>query len=56
MKMSDSNIFFLSEYTGTGASKQEFIDYFKSKKIKVIFESDIDSYISPKIQFEFLFE
>lgn len=44
MKISNSNILFINSYTGIGATIEEFIDYFKSQKIRVVFEAELESF------------
>lgn len=44
MKLSKAKILFLCKYTGIGATREEFIKYFKTQDIIVVFESDIDNF------------
>ena len=44
MNLSGAKILFISKYDGVGANLKDFIQYFKSQGITVIFESEIDSY------------
>lgn len=55
MKLSKANILFLSKYTGIGAKLEEFIKYFKSQNITVVFESDIDNFASENPRHQFYF-
>jgi hypothetical protein len=41
MKRSKSNILFIKEYTGVGATKDELVQYFATNRIKVVFEEDL---------------
>jgi hypothetical protein len=54
MKLSEAKILFVSEYTGIGATKEEFIKYFKTQDITVVFESDIDNFIFENNQYYIL--
>ncbi|MDY0090590.1 MAG: hypothetical protein RBR78_09515 [Flavobacteriaceae bacterium] len=38
-----NSILFLKEYTGIGATKEEFCNYFKSQGYLVVFENEIDN-------------
>ena len=48
MKLDHSNILVLQTYSGTGASWKQFLEYFKSQKIRVALESDIDHVVLPR--------
>lgn len=41
MKASKANILYLMEYTGVGISKEQFIEYFRTERIRIVFDSDI---------------
>lgn len=43
MKHQRSNVLFLEKYTGTGATKEQFIDFFAAQNIKVIFTSEVEA-------------
>ena len=45
-------VLFLSAYTGEGASREQFIDFFRSQGYEVIFESDVDNIIPPQFDRE----
>jgi hypothetical protein len=38
----------IGSYTGVGATQQQFIDFFNSQHIQVVFESDIDKLELPE--------
>lgn len=38
-----SNVLFLEKYTGTGATKEQFIDFFAAQNIKVMFASEVEA-------------
>jgi hypothetical protein len=54
MKVSKAKILFVSKYTGIGATKEEFIQYFKTQDITVVFESDIENFIFENNQYYIL--
>lgn len=43
-------------YTGVGATKEQFVQFFQSQKYKVIFESDINNVQLPPYEEEFQFD
>jgi hypothetical protein len=43
-------------YTGVGATKEQFVQFFQSQKYKVIFESDINNVQLPPFEEEFQFD
>jgi hypothetical protein len=43
IRLSGANILLLSEYTGVGATRDEFIKYFATNNVKVVFSEDIDN-------------
>lgn len=47
-----NSILFLKEYTGFGASEEEFVEYFKTQGYKVIFEREIDKIEIPHYDLE----
>lgn len=55
MKLSKANILFLSKYTGIGAKVEDFVKYFKTQNITVIFESDIDNFASENLRHQYYF-
>lgn len=48
MKANRSRILVIGSYTGVGATRQQFIDFFNSQHIQVVFESDIDKLELPE--------
>lgn len=48
MRLSGANTLFLSKYTGAGATEQDFINYFKSQRIRVIFEHEVEKVKLPE--------
>jgi len=42
MQLSQSNILYIKQYTGVGATEEQFIEYFKREKRKVIFDKNLD--------------
>jgi len=48
------NCLIIKEYTGRGATQDEFIEYFKLQGYKVIFEYEIQSIELPEIEKEFI--
>jgi hypothetical protein len=55
MKLSKANILFLSKYTGIGAKLEDFVKYFKTQNIIVVFESDIDNFVSENLHHQYYF-
>ncbi len=55
MKLSGAKILFLSKYTGIGAKQEEFVKYFETQGINVVFESDIENYVFENIEMTMLF-
>lgn len=47
MKKSGAFILLIGEYNGIGATREEFIEYFKTQGIKVVFETDVEAYELP---------
>ena len=45
-------ILLIGSYTGIGATKEEFMEYFDTQGYKVIFEKDVDNLILPEIDLE----
>lgn len=50
------NCLVVGEYTGIGASKEDFITYFESQGITVIFEKEIEQIILPDYEENFIFK
>jgi len=42
MRASRSNVLYLSEYTGVGLPKEDFIKFFEASGIRVVFDSEIE--------------
>jgi len=49
MRLSGANTLLLTKYTGAGATEQDFIEYFKSQRIRVIFEREIEKVRIPEL-------
>jgi hypothetical protein len=54
MKLSKAKILFISKYTGIGATKEEFVNYFKTQGIRVVFQSDVDNFSFENEQFHIM--
>lgn len=50
MKLSHANILFLAHYAGHGVTRRQFVDFFTSQNIQVIFARDVERCILPMLE------
>jgi hypothetical protein len=53
VKRNGSQYLLIRTYTGIGATEDQFVKFFESQGIKVIFESDVDDVVLPDLDKEF---
>lgn len=47
IKRNKTNYLFIRSYTGIGATKEQFVKFFDSQGVKVVFETDVDAVVLP---------